>query len=102
VGTEDDDELEGIRVWKGAVPPEYYVDDWHDPKRMYEHAEETISDDEFKRKAIISADPDEHVSRIREVESLGATIVAIMNCSGAVPEEALRVYGSDVLPKLKN
>jgi coenzyme F420-dependent glucose-6-phosphate dehydrogenase len=98
----DDEALEGIRVWKGAVPPEYYVDDWHDPKQMYEHAEETISDDDFKQKAIISADPAEHVSRIREVENLGATIVAIMNCSGAAPEEALRVYGKDVLPKLKS
>jgi coenzyme F420-dependent glucose-6-phosphate dehydrogenase len=97
----DDEALEGIRVWKGAVPPEYYTDDWHDPEQMYEHAEEQVSDAEFKQKAIISADPDEHVSRIREVEKLGATVVAIMNCSGAAPEEAIRVYGSDVLPKLR-
>jgi coenzyme F420-dependent glucose-6-phosphate dehydrogenase len=97
----DDDALEGIRVWKGAVPPEYYVDDWHDPKKMYEHAAETISDDEFKQKAIISADPDVHVARIREVEQLGATIVAVMNCSGAAPEEAIRVYGDKVLPTLR-
>jgi coenzyme F420-dependent glucose-6-phosphate dehydrogenase len=97
----EDDALEGIRVWKGAVPPEYYVDDWHDPKKMYEHAAETISDDEFKQKAIISADPDVHVARIREVEQLGATIVAVMNCSGAAPEEAIRVYGDKVLPTLR-
>jgi coenzyme F420-dependent glucose-6-phosphate dehydrogenase len=97
----DDDALEGIRVWKGAVPPEYYTDDIHDPKQMYEQAEEKISDEEFKEKAIISSDPEEHVSRIREIEQLGATIVAIMNCSGAAPDEAIRVYGAQVLPKLR-
>jgi coenzyme F420-dependent glucose-6-phosphate dehydrogenase len=98
----DEAALEGARKWKGAQPPEYYVDDWHDPKKMYEHAAETLSDDEFKQKAIISADPDVHVSRIREVEQLGATIVAVMNCSGAAPEEAIRVYGDKVLPKLNS
>jgi coenzyme F420-dependent glucose-6-phosphate dehydrogenase len=51
----DDEALEGARKWKGAQPPEYYVDDWHDPQAMYEHAEETMSDDEFKEKAIISS-----------------------------------------------
>src|SRR5581483_6818613 len=43
----DEQALEGARVWKGAQPDEYYVDDWHDPRAMYEHAEETLSDDEY-------------------------------------------------------
>ena len=33
-GPDDDAALEGARVWKGAQPPEYYVDDWHDPAAM--------------------------------------------------------------------
>jgi coenzyme F420-dependent glucose-6-phosphate dehydrogenase len=98
---DDDAALEGCRVWKGAVPAEYYVDDWHDPKAMYEHAEATISDDEFKQKAIVSSDPEQHVERIREVEKLGATIVGLMNVSGADPLGALRVYGEQVLPRLR-
>jgi coenzyme F420-dependent glucose-6-phosphate dehydrogenase len=99
-GADDDAALEGARVWKGAQPPEYYIDDWHDPRAMYQHAEETISDDEFRKRVVISADPAEHVRRIREVESLGATTVAIMNCSGADPEGAIEVYGEQVLPEL--
>jgi coenzyme F420-dependent glucose-6-phosphate dehydrogenase len=97
----DEEALEGARKWKGAQPPEYYVDDWHDPRAMYEHAEKTISDDEYKEKAIISADPAEHVERLTQLVEMGATTVAIMNCSGADPEGAIKVYGEKVLPKLR-
>jgi len=97
----DDAALEGARKWKGAQPPEYYVDDWHDPQKMYEHAEETISDDEYKEKAIISADPGEHVKRLQQLVEMGATTIAIMNCSGADPDGAIRTYGEHVLPKLR-
>src|SRR3954471_1570314 len=97
----DDAALEGARVWKGAQPPEYYVDDWHDPKQMYEHAEETISDDEYKEKAVISADPAQHVERLSVLKQMGASTIAVMNCSGADPEGAIRTYGEQVLPKLK-
>ena len=97
----DEQALEGARVWKGAQPDEYYVDDWHDPKQMYEHAEETISDDEFKEQAIISADPSEHVKQLEQLREMGATTIAVMNCSGADPEGAIRTYGEHVLPKLR-
>ena len=40
------------------------------------------------------------VERIREVEKLGATTVALMNCSGADPHRAIEVYGREVLPDL--
>jgi coenzyme F420-dependent glucose-6-phosphate dehydrogenase len=59
-----------------------------------------VSDDEFKTKAIISADPDEHVERLRQVIALGATTLAVMNCSGADPEGAIRIYRERVLPRL--
>ena len=97
----DEQALEGARVWKGAQPDEYYVDDWHDPKKMYEHAEETISDDEFKEQAIISADPKKHVKQLEQLKEMGATTIAIMNCSGADPEGEIRTYGEHVLPKLR-
>jgi len=97
----DEAALEGARRWKGAQPPEYYVDDWHDPQKMYEHAEETISDDEYREKAIISADPDQHVRKLRELKEMGATTIAVMNCSGADPEAAIRVYGERIVPKLR-
>lgn len=98
---DDDAALEGARKWKGAQPPEYYVDDWHDPQKMYEHAEETISDDEYRQQAILSADPAEHAERLGELQEMGATAIAIQNCSGAAIEDSIRVYGEQVLPKLR-
>src|SRR3954468_1742018 len=79
---DDDAALEGARVWKGAQPVEYYRDDWHDPQKMYEHGEETVSDDDLRQAFIVSSDPEVHVERIREVEKMGATIVPLMNNSG--------------------
>jgi coenzyme F420-dependent glucose-6-phosphate dehydrogenase len=92
--------LEGARVWKGAQPKEFYKDDWHDPQAMREHGEKQMSDDELREAMIIAADPGEHAERIREVEAMGATTVALMNNSGADPHAAIEVYGRDVLPKL--
>src|SRR5207237_3620062 len=76
---DDDAALEGARVWKGAQPPEFYTDDWHDPRAMQEHAQREVSDDDLRQALIISSDPEVHAERVREVERLGATIVALMN-----------------------
>jgi coenzyme F420-dependent glucose-6-phosphate dehydrogenase len=98
---DDDAALEGARRWKSTLVDEYFTDDWHNPDAMYEHAEQTISDDEFKEQAIIGSDLAEHVERIAAVEELGATIVVLMNVSGNAPEEAIRAYGREVLPALR-
>lgn len=97
---DDDAALEGARVWKGAQPKEFYKEDWHDPKAMYAHGEEQMSDAQLREAMIISSDPGEHLERIREVEELGATTVALMNNSGADPHGAIELYGREVLPKL--
>ena len=98
---DEDAALEGARVWKGAQPDEFYTEEWHDPKRMYEHGEKEVSDEDLKRALIISSDPEVHAERIREVEGLGTTTVALMNCSGADPHGAIGVYGERVLPALR-
>jgi coenzyme F420-dependent glucose-6-phosphate dehydrogenase len=98
---DDDDALEGARVWKGSQPDEFYTDDWHDPKAMYEHAAEQVSDDDLKEALIISSDPEVHVERIREVEKLGGTQIALMNVSGADPHGAIGFYRDSVLPNLR-
>jgi coenzyme F420-dependent glucose-6-phosphate dehydrogenase len=92
--------LEGARVWKGAQPDEFYTDDWHHPQKMYEHGEQQVSDEELKEALIISSDPEVHAQRIREAQELGATIMALMNVSGADPHGAIEVYGEKVLPAL--
>ena len=99
----EDDEaaLEGARVWKATQPQEYFTDDWSVPEEMYRKAEEEVSDEEFKNAFIISADPDQHAERIREVEQMGATTVCLQNGSGADPRTALGVYGEKVLPALR-
>ena len=98
---DDDAALEGGRVWKGSQPEEFFTDDWHDPKAMYERGEEQMSDDEFKEALIISSDAEVHIERIREIEKLGATQIALMNCSGADPHGAIDFYRDSVLPNLR-
>jgi coenzyme F420-dependent glucose-6-phosphate dehydrogenase len=98
---DDDAALEGARVWKAAMPEEYFTDDWHDPRAMYEHAQEKFSDEDFREQYIVSSDPNHHAERIREVEKLGGTIVCLQNVSGADPIGALGVYGEHVLPALR-
>lgn len=98
---DDDEALEGGRVWKGTQPPKFYRDDWHDPKAMFEHAESQMTDEEYKQAFIISSDPDVHVERIREVERLGATTVVLVNGSGTDPHAAIGTYAESVLPALR-
>ena len=98
---DDDSALEGARVWKGAQPNEFYTDDWHRPKEMYEEGERQVSDEELKEGFIISSDSDQHAERIREVEKMGATTVVLMNNSGADPIAAIDAYRERVLPALR-
>jgi coenzyme F420-dependent glucose-6-phosphate dehydrogenase len=99
----EDDEaaLEGSRMWKATMPDEYFTDDWHEPRAMYEHADEQFSDEDFLDSYIVSSDPERHAERIREIEELGATVVCLQNASGADPHRALEVYGQQVLPALR-
>jgi coenzyme F420-dependent glucose-6-phosphate dehydrogenase len=98
---DDDAAFEGAKPFKATMPDEFYTDDWHDPKAMFEHADQKYSDDDFKEQFIISSNPDEHAERVREIEQMGADIVVVMNNSGAAPVEAVRVYGEKVLPALR-
>jgi coenzyme F420-dependent glucose-6-phosphate dehydrogenase len=68
---------------------------------MYEEGERQLSDDDLKEAFIISSDPEQHVERIREVEKMGATIVVLMNNSGADPIGAIDAYREHVLPALR-
>jgi coenzyme F420-dependent glucose-6-phosphate dehydrogenase len=97
----DDEALEAAREWKGTMVDEHYTDDVHDPARIYEDGEEQVPDELFTKQVICSADPATHVKRIKLLEKMGATTMALMNVSGADPHAALRVYGEQVLPELR-
>ncbi len=68
---------------------------------MYEHGEKTISDEELRDRIAISPDPEVHAEAVREVERMGATIIALANVSGADPLGAIDVYREKVLPALR-
>ena len=68
---------------------------------MHGKAEQEFSDEEFAQAYILSADPEEHVRRIREIEDMGASVVCLQNASGADSLGALEVYGKSVLPALR-
>src|SRR3954451_5413753 len=97
----DEAALEAARKWKGAQPDDHYTADWHEPRKMYEHGEQEMSDEEFMENAIVGSDPEHHVERIRELEKLGATVIVLQNNSGADPLKAIEVYGEQVLPALR-
>ena len=98
IATDLDHELDELFA---TAPPEFYTEDWHDPDALQKHAQEKVSDDEWRESAIIGSDPEQHVERIREVEKLGATVVVCMNISAADPHGAIRTYGEKVLPALR-
>jgi coenzyme F420-dependent glucose-6-phosphate dehydrogenase len=97
----DEAAMESVRKWKGAQPQEFYKEDWHEPRKMYARGEEQMSDDELAQQAIIGSDVELHISRIRELQELGATVIVLQNNSGADPLRAIEVYGSEVLPALR-
>jgi coenzyme F420-dependent glucose-6-phosphate dehydrogenase len=99
---DDDAAFGGARVWKATLVPEFFTDDRHDPAGMQEQAAREVSDDELRRVAVISSDPDAHVRHIRAVQEMGATIVVLMNVSGSNPLGTIRTYGERVLPVLRH
>jgi coenzyme F420-dependent glucose-6-phosphate dehydrogenase len=98
---DDDAALEGAREWKGTLVDESYTDDVHDPAEIERLGEDQVSDTKLKAMTIVSSDPSTHAKRIRMLEGMGATVVALMNVSGADPHGALGVYGREVLPQLR-
>jgi coenzyme F420-dependent glucose-6-phosphate dehydrogenase len=98
---DDDKALEAAREWKGTLVDRHYTDDIHDPAEIYRTGEHEIPDELFTKQVICSSDPQTHVERIKAIEKLGGDVVVLMNVSGADPHAALRVYGDQVVPKLR-
>jgi coenzyme F420-dependent glucose-6-phosphate dehydrogenase len=99
---DNDKALECAREWKGTMVDRHYTDAIADPAEIERNGENEVSDEMFTKQVICSADPQEHVKRIRALGLLGADAMVLMNVSGADPEGALRVYGDQVLPALKS
>jgi len=95
--------IEGARHWKPTQLPELYVEDIADQEDMQRRADAQMSDEEFAREGfLISADPEEHVERIREMERAGATVICLQLIGRADPFGSIRTYGERVLPVLRS
>jgi coenzyme F420-dependent glucose-6-phosphate dehydrogenase len=98
--TDDDAALEGAREWKGTLVDENYTDPIYEPAEIGAKGSE-VSDMKFKAMGLISSDPAQHVRKIKAMQQLGATAIVIMNISGNDPVGMLKIYGTEVLPKLR-
>jgi coenzyme F420-dependent glucose-6-phosphate dehydrogenase len=95
--------IASTRKWKATQLDEVYRDDLHDPAEMLAKAEAEIGDEQFAKEGfIVSADPSEHVERIRQLESIHeATTTIVLQLIGADPLGSIRRYGEHVLPALR-
>jgi len=65
-------------------------------------ADERMSDEEFAHEGfLVGGDPEEHVSRLREMLELGPTVVCLQGIGDADPLGSIRRYGDEVLPALR-
>ncbi|HEX2086048.1 MAG TPA: LLM class flavin-dependent oxidoreductase [Solirubrobacteraceae bacterium] len=95
--------IEGARHWKPTQLPEVYTQDIHDPAEKQRLANERMTDEEFAHEGfLVGADPGEHVERIREMQSVAATVVSLQLIGNADPLGSIRRYGEEVLPKLRD
>ena len=96
--------IASTRKWKATQLEEVYRDDLHDPAEMLAKAEAEVTDEQFAKEGfIVSADPDEHVERIRQLEAIHeATTTIVLQGIGADPLGSIRRYGEHVLPALRS
>ena len=96
----DEEALEGAREWKPSLVQALYTDDIHTTSDIQSRGDE-VSDGAFTRANLVSADPESHVAKLGLLSELGATAIVVVNASGADPEGMIRLYGSEVLPRLR-
>jgi coenzyme F420-dependent glucose-6-phosphate dehydrogenase len=96
--------IASTRKWKPTQLEEVYRDDLHDPAEMLAKAEAEVSDEQFAKEGfIVSADPSEHIERIRQLEAIHeATTTIVLQGIGADPLGSIRRYGEHVLPALRS
>src|SRR3954466_11416876 len=94
--------IDGAKRWKPTQMPEVYRDDIWRPEEMQRQADDQVTDEDFAKEGfIVSADPEEHVERIREMEQLGPTVICLQLIGSADPHGSIRTYRERVLPSLR-
>ena len=101
LGADEQQAIEGARMWKATQLDEVYKEEIPDPADMLARADEEISDEQFAKEGfLVGADPEDQITRIREMEEAGATVVCLQ-CIGADPLGSIERYGEHVLPALR-
>src|SRR5919108_261234 len=102
LGPDEQSAIASARKWKPTQLPEVYTDDVHDPAEMVRIADERMSDEEFAHQGfLVGADPEKHVTRLREMLELGPTVVCLQGIGDADPIGSIRRHGAEVLPALR-
>jgi coenzyme F420-dependent glucose-6-phosphate dehydrogenase len=98
------DEQEAIakaRKWKPTQVQAVYKEEIETPEKLQEAAKD-VSDHEFAHEGfLIGADAEEHVSRLRDMQDAGATVICLQLVGDADPMGSIRRYGEEVLPQLR-
>jgi coenzyme F420-dependent glucose-6-phosphate dehydrogenase len=97
--------IKATKKWKTTQFPEYYLEDHHDLDKMAADAEARMSDQEFAHEGfLVSADPQEHIDRIRQmIEADDAvTTICLQSIGDLDPLTSIRRYGEEVLPALRD
>jgi coenzyme F420-dependent glucose-6-phosphate dehydrogenase len=103
LGEPEEEIIKATKKWKTTQFPEYYRDDHHDLEKIAAEAEARMSDEEFAHKGfLVSADPQEHIDRIREMMEIeGTTVICLQGIGDRDQLSSIRRYGGEVLPALR-
>lgn len=82
-----------------ALPPEQ-KSDVEDPIEM-ERLADALPVEQAASRWIVSTDPNEHIERIKPYLELGFTHL-VFHCPGSDQERFLRLYGEEILPRLRD
>jgi coenzyme F420-dependent glucose-6-phosphate dehydrogenase len=104
IGDDEQALIKATKKWKTTQFPEYYVEGAWDLEEMAASAEERMSDEEFAHQGfLVSADPQEHIRRIREMMAIddAVSVICLQGIGDLDPIGSIRRYGEEVLPALR-
>ena len=91
--------MQATRFWGALGLTQEQKAGVEDPVKMQRLADE-LSVEQTARRFIVSTDPDEHVAAIRRYLDLGFTHL-VFHAPGPDQEKFLRLYGAEILPRLR-
>jgi coenzyme F420-dependent glucose-6-phosphate dehydrogenase len=104
LGDDEQALIKATKKWKTTQFPEYYLEAAADLDAMATSAEKRMSDEEFAHEGfLVSADPEEHIRRIREMIDIddAVSVICLQAIGDLDPLGSIRRYGEEVLPSLR-